>query len=104
MKKNKVPILGLTETRNNQNSRENRKQYTWFVSGEGGRKEYTGGVAIIIHNSYLQYIEDIEPITDRIMYITLRGTLPTTIITTYMPQSDRPYEETQKHMNNYKTS
>ena len=60
---------------------------------EGGRKDYTGGVAIIVDNSYLQYVEDIEPISDRLMYITLRGTMPTTIITAYMPAADRPYEE-----------
>ena len=91
MKSKDIKILALQETRVNQNTRESRKQYTWFFSGEGGRKEYTGGVAIIVHNSYLQYIEDIEPITDRIMYITLRGTMPTTIITVYMPAADRPY-------------
>ena len=62
-------------------------------SGDGGRKEYTAGVGIVIHNSFLQYIEDIEPSDDRLMYITLGGTMPITITVTYMPQSDRSYEE-----------
>ena len=88
-----IKILALQETRVAQNIGESRKQYTRCFSGEGGRKEYTAGVAIIVENSYLQYIEDIEPISDRLMYITLRGTMPTTIIAAYMSAADRPYEE-----------
>lgn len=34
-----------------------------------------------------------EPITDRLMYITLRRTLPSTTVCTYTPPSDRPSEE-----------
>ena len=89
-----IKILCLQETRTKENTRETRKKYTWFFSGEGGNSNtYTPGVAIIIHNNFLQYIEDIEPISDRLMYITLKGTFPITIISAYMPQSDRPYEE-----------
>ena len=104
MKKDSINTLGLQETRANQNTRETRKQYTWFSSSERGRKEQTHGVGVIIHNSFMQYIEDIELIDDRLMYITLRGTMPTTIIITYMPQSDRPYEEQTRIQKNYKIS
>ena len=51
MEKRNIKILTLQETRVGQNTRETRKDYTWFFSGEGGRKEYTAGVAIIVHNS-----------------------------------------------------
>ena len=84
------------ETRNNQNSRETRKQHTWLFSGEGGRPEYTAGAALIVANNILQYIEDIEPITDRLMYAVLRGTVETTIIVVYTPPADRPQEEKHK--------
>ena len=43
MRKRDIMILGLTETRSKQNTRESRKQYTWFFSGEGGRPEVQGG-------------------------------------------------------------
>ena len=33
-----------------------------------------------------------EPVSDRLKYINLRGTIPTTMIIAYMPQSDRPYD------------
>jgi len=96
MKSKNLAITGMQETRNKQNSRETRKQYTWFFSGEGGREEYTAGVGAVISNKYLKYIEDIEPITDRLMYIILKGTIEITIIIAYMPPADRPQEEKQK--------
>ena len=95
MKERGIQILGLQETRIANNTRESRKEYTWFLSGEGGRETYTAGVGIVIANNMLQYIEDIEPINDRRMYIVLKGTLQTTFITAYFPQSDRPTEETE---------
>ena len=80
-----------TRKRVNRNTREIRTNTQRYFSGEGGGQEYTAGVAIIIHNSYLHYIHDTEPVTDRIMYITLRGTMLTILIATYMQASDRPY-------------
>ena len=53
-------ITGLQETRNQQNSREARKQYTWYFSWENGREGYTAGVGIVIDNKATQYISDIE--------------------------------------------
>ena len=96
MKEKDIDILTLTETRNNQNSKESRKQYTWFFSGEGGREEYTAGVGIVINNKLIQYLEDAEPITDRLAYITLRGPLNINIAVTYTPTADRPTEEKEK--------
>ena len=94
MTRKNIRILCLQETRCRENIRESRKNYTWFFSGEGGNTTtYTPGVGLVMHNSFLQYIEDIEPINDRLMYITLKGTMPCTIICCYMAQSDRPSEE-----------
>ena len=73
-----------------------------MFNGEGGGTGYTAGVAIVIHSSFSQYIEDLEPINDRIMYSILEGTMLCTRIFNYMLQSDRPCEEKQQHMKNYK--
>ena len=100
MKKRKIGIAGIQETRHNQNSRETNKSYTWLFSGEGGREAYTAGVGIVINNKHIKCIEDIEPIDARLMYITLKGTIPITIIVTYMPPVDRPEEENIKAYNN----
>ena len=69
MRRKQIMILGLQETRSKQNTRESRKEYTWFFSGEGGRDEWTAGVGFVINNKFLQYIQDIEPINDRLIYI-----------------------------------
>ena len=36
---------------------------------------------------------DIEPISDKLMHITMNATLPITIINTHIPQAERPEEE-----------
>ncbi len=100
MKKNGIMIAGIQETRSNINSRETRKEYTWFFSGEGGREKYTAGVGLVIGNKFLQFIEDIEPIDDRLMYITLKCAIEITIVITYMPAADRPTEEKQRAYGN----
>ena len=89
MSKNEIDILCLQETRNNQNSRETMNNYTWFFSGEGGRKEDTVGVGMVIRNKFMQYIDDIVPINDRLMYLTIRGIIESNIICTYMPPAER---------------
>ena len=89
MTEKEIDILCLQETRNKQNSRESRKSFTWFFSGEGGREEYTAGVGMVINNNFLKYVEDIEPVNDRLMYATLRGTIESNIICTYMPPAER---------------
>lgn len=86
-------IAAIQETRSERNTREARKEYTWYFSGENGREEYTAGVAFIINNKWTQYIEDVEPYTDRLMTITLNAKLPLTIINTHIPHAERPDTE-----------
>ncbi len=83
----------IQETRIKHNTKEARKEYTWYFSGENGRETYTAGVGMIINNKYIQHIDDIEPINDRLMRLTLKGSLPVTIINTYIPTADRPQQE-----------
>ena len=46
------------------------KQEIWFFSGAGRRAEYIAGTAIVIHYSFFHYIDEMEPVTDRIIYTT----------------------------------
>ena len=88
---------GATRTYVKQNTREVRKGFTWYFSGENKTgREWTAGVAIIVETSYVKYIEDIEPINDRIMHITIRGTMPITLICVYIPQAARTTEEKEE--------
>ena len=93
MKKNNVQIVALQETRIKTNSRESRKEFTWYFSGENGRDTYTPGVGFVINNTYIQHVRDIEPINDRIIVLSLRHTPDLTLISAYMPQAGRPSEE-----------
>lgn len=79
--------LGTTKTQENQNNN------TYVFSGEGGREEHTAGAAVAINNKILQHIEDIEPMNDRIMYITAKGALPIITMLACMPKADGPTEE-----------
>ena len=93
MEQNNIMILALQETHIASNTREEREQYTWFFSGEGGRKEYTAGVGFVVHNKFMKYILDIEPLTDRLCSITLNYVAPITLVAVYIPQAMRPIEE-----------
>ena len=96
MKQKKIGIMGLHETRIGINSREARKEYTWYFSGEKSREtNYTAGVAIVIANDWVKFIIDTRPINDRIISITLKGKKGITysIISVYIPQAGRPIEE-----------
>ncbi len=44
-------------------------------------------------NEMVKNIEDIIPISDRIIVLRLRGTMPVTIIGAYIPQAHRPKEK-----------
>ena len=98
MERNDVDILVLQDTKSKHNSREARKQYTWYFSSENPTNpNYTTGVGTVIRNKLVKHITHIEPINDRLMFLVLNHTMPVTIINTYMPQAMRPLEEKQ-HM------
>ena len=101
MTSSKTKILLVQETHTNLNARESRSKYTWFFSGSPHtQSEHTNaGVAIVVNNELLNYIQDIEPISDRLMYVTLGYTMPITLINVYMPTAAY---ETQAKENQYK--
>ena len=98
MTDNKIDILALQETKCSENKRENRKDHTWYFRGHGEDK-CEQGVGIIINNKLAKHIEDIEPINERIMYITIGGTLPINIIVVYMPTAVHQSDEKDKCYN-----
>ena len=102
MKDNKIDILLLQETKSPQNKREIRKEHTWYFSGND-KDRCHHGVGIVVRNEFCKHILDIEPINERLMYITLDSTMPISIINTYMPTSVGTIKTQKKHTNTYKT-
>ena len=74
--------MALQETYTKQNSKEARGEYTWYFSGENQQNDstWTAGVGFVIHNDYSKYIEEIIPHTDRIIQLTLKGSLNINLI------------------------
>lgn len=68
VKRTGINIVALQETKANNNSKETRKEYTWFFGGDQTKTHTDYGMGFI-RNDWLQHIEDIEPIDDRIMLI-----------------------------------
>ena len=95
MKKQNIAFLFLQETHSASNSREARGNYTWYFSGEKKLEgaNWTAGVGIVVENKHVQNIADIEPVSDRIIRITLNARLPITLLGIYLPQAGRPEEE-----------
>ena len=76
------------------NTKESRREYTWFITGEPQDEEQVHGVAIIVHNSLLKFIHSVIPLNDRIMVLQLRLTkgILFSIINIYAPHSARSDE------------
>ena len=81
----KINIAIITETHINTNHTETRKHYTWYFSGGDTKDHHFAEVAIVISNKWNNTIEDIQPINERIMYITLTHAIPSTMIAAHAP-------------------
>ena len=109
MKKNNVNILLLQETHVNMNVREQRKHFTWFFAGSVDKKDSTGkrvlnteaGVAIILNNELLNFIWDIQPISDRLITLTLGYSIPISFISAYMPYAYKDSEDKEFQYNEF---
>ena len=94
MKEKDIHIALLQDTKGKHNSRESRKEFTWYFSSENPTNTgYTTGTAIVIKNSMAKHVREIVPINDRLMYMVLEHSTPITIINAYIPQAGRPTEE-----------
>jgi exonuclease III len=99
-----ISILALQETKSPHSKRGTTKDYIWYFSGNGQDKCHHG-VGIVIRKDAAKHIEDIEPSSERLMYITIDGVIPINITVTYVPIAinpidikDKTYENLQ---NNY---
>ena len=93
MTNNSIDITCAQETHISQNSKEKKKDYTWYLNGnEQGEREFAG-MAVIIRNHMSKFVTDIIPHSSRIVEIKLAGTSPISILAVYAPQSGRPQEE-----------
>ena len=93
MRENNIEILLLQETHIETNSIENKKDYTWYFSGNQTKREFYG-MGIVISNKILPYVENIRPIDSHIMILNLNTIIKTTFINAYYcPHADRPEEE-----------
>ena len=65
---------------------ERRKHYTILLSEnvEIEEKVIIAGVGLMIKNSLLGSILELNPVDERLMSVTLRGTVQTTFINAYM--------------------
>ena len=88
MKENEIMVLAIQDTRIEQNQKEARGAYTWYMSGETKQKDiekYTAGVGLVIDNNFAKYVEDVIPHTDRIIQLKLKGTCKINIFSIYLP-------------------
>jgi exonuclease III len=106
----KIDISLIQETWIYQCAVERRAKYTIFFSSDDNNlnNRTEAGVAIMIKNKHLNKIIDIEPISDRLMSISLRGTVTYTFVNTYMHTSAHPdknpalYKLVSSTVNKYK--
>ena len=104
MKEKGILSLALQETYINYSSIEQRKNYTFYFSGDPNRKNAKGethhyttaGVGFVINNELKNYITDIEPVNDRLIAITFGYAAPLTIICNYSRPATKTSTTEQK--------
>ena len=68
-----------------------------FFFGENQHQRgYVAGVAIVVNNSMMKHLIDIEPVSDRTMWATWQGTKQLTTIHTHIPQAMRNKEDMEQ--------
>ena len=98
-KDNDVDMVMIQETWTNMCAVERREHYTTFFSSDDDNEtdRTEAGVAIMIANKHLNKVVDIEPTSDRLMAITLRGTVTYTFINTYMYTASNPEKNPKQY-------
>ena len=92
MDRHYIDIMAIQETHNGEATRENQKRHTWYFSGGNQTGAIHHGVGIIIKNELRNYVVDVEPISERMMVLTLRGKITLYIISAYAPHAGIDYE------------
>jgi exonuclease III len=92
MKKERIGILVLQETKTTTNHRETRKETSSFFSGEHRtntlQMRFSAGVAVIISHNIIHAVRNVVPISDRIITITLESQPLLNIVGAYAPPAD----------------
>ena len=98
MQEEQIDIMTIQETHIGDEINEtiNKSNYVWYFSGGGlaakGIPCYHG-VGIIIKKELLNYVFDVETISERLMTVTLRGRIPITVASAYAPTAAATTEE-----------
>ena len=62
-----------------------RNGNTWYFSGGEEERTIHTGVAVVIRNELRNYINDVEPISDRMIKLKLKGVVLLTFLGAYAP-------------------
>ena len=85
MEASKTEIMVLQETHVGDNRKDINEKYTWFYGGVGEERTIREGVAVVIKNEMRNYVQDVVMVSERIIILKLRGTVPITVIGVYAP-------------------
>ena len=94
MKEHSVHIVLMQEIHIRENSQEVHLGYRFFFggSGEPGNREYHG-VGVVIPPFIYKYVHNMQPISSRLITLTLGTYIPCTLIGAYAPQSSGNKQE-----------
>ena len=93
MNQNATDIMCLQETHTAMNSKEKRKDYTWYLNGaEDTNREYAG-MAFVVKNEINKYVDSVIPHSNRLAEIRIRGSVRLMLLNIYAPQSGKQEEE-----------
>lgn len=96
MKKHKMDICGLSETKRKGKETSKFEDYTLIYSEKAKQERAHSGVAILHHKKYTRNVEDIEYISDRIVKVSLElNQIKLHLISTYVPDISKPIEESE---------
>ena len=86
MKQRRIDILLLQETKVRTDTRVHRGDFVWYFSGSNKASQtksgFEAGVAVVLRNKLSKHVIDINPISDRLMTVTLQATMPVTFSNT----------------------
>eukprot|EP00975_Prorocentrum_lima_P034107 7167415-Prorocentrum_lima.AAC.1 len=58
--------------------------------GQAPRPTIAHGVGFVIRNEILNYIRSVTPVSERLSFVTFRGTFPLTFASCYAPTAEAP--------------
>ena len=94
MKKMKIDILGIAETRQTESGKIRKDSHTILYSGG---QEHRNGVGILMKNNTPQSVVGYWPISNRVIMVKLQGKpFNINILQTYAPTQDHDDEDIEQ--------